>query len=143
MLLQVDGSRHDCLEGRGSYLILVGAIDDPTGTVPHALFREQEDGQGYMLLPQGIIGSKGIPLALYTDRHSIFQTNPRQAEGLEEQLAGERQPTQVGRAMRELGIQSIVARSPRPRAGWSGCGYLPGPLGQRVAPSRSGHPGGC
>ena len=43
MLLQVDGSRHDWLEGRGSYLTLVGAVDDATGTVPHALFREQED----------------------------------------------------------------------------------------------------
>ena len=113
MLLQVDGSRHDWLEGRGPYLTLVGAIDDATGTVPYALFREQEDGQGYMLLLREIIGSKGIPLALYSDRHGIFQVNPKQAESLEEQLAGERQPTQVGRAMRELGIQSIVALSPQ------------------------------
>ncbi|MDA1272256.1 MAG: ISNCY family transposase [Chloroflexi bacterium] len=113
MLLQVDGSRHDWLEGRGPYLTLVGAIDDATGTVPHALFREQEDAQGYLLLLREIIGSKGIPLALYSDRHSIFQVNPKQGETLEEQLAGERQPTQVGRAMNELGIQSIVALSPQ------------------------------
>jgi len=39
MLLQVDGSRHDWLEGRGPYLSLVGAIDDATSTVPHSLFR--------------------------------------------------------------------------------------------------------
>lgn len=93
MLLQVDGSRHDWLQGRGPYLTLGGAIDDATGTVPYALFREQEDAQGYFLLLQGIIGSKGIPLALYRDRHSIFQVNPKQQESLEEQLAGERQPT--------------------------------------------------
>ena len=113
MLLQVDGSRHDWLQGRGPYLALVGAIDDATGSVPYALFREQEDGQGYLLLLQEIIGQKGIPLALYSDRHSIFQVNPKQAESLEEQLIGERQPTQVGRALQELGIQSIVALSPQ------------------------------
>jgi transposase len=113
MLLQVDGSRHDWLEGRGPYLTLVGAIDDATGTVPHALFREQEDGQGYMLLLREVIGKRGIPLALYSDRHSIFQVNAKQGESLDEQLAGKRQPTQVGRALQELGIRSIVALSPQ------------------------------
>jgi len=113
MLLQVDGSRHDWLEGRGPCLSLVGAIDDATGAVPHALLREQEDAQGYFLLLREIIRTKGIPLALYSDRHSIFQVNPKQPESLEEQLAGERQPTQVGRAMKELGIQSRVALSPQ------------------------------
>ena len=43
MLLQIDGSRHDWLEGRGPYLTLIGAINDATGKVPYALFREQED----------------------------------------------------------------------------------------------------
>jgi len=88
-------------------------VDDATGTVPYALFREQEDAQGYFLLLREIIGKKGIPLALYSDRHSIFQVNPKQRESLEEQLAGERQPTQVGRALKELGIQSILALSPQ------------------------------
>ena len=113
MLLQVDGSRHAWLEGRGPYLTLVGAIDDATGTVPHALFREQEDAQGYFLLLREIIQNKGVPMALYSDRHSIFSVNPKQQESLEEQLAGERQPTQVGRALKELGIQSILALSPQ------------------------------
>lgn len=113
MLLQVDGSRHDWLQGRGPYLTLVGAIDDATGTVPYALFREQEDAQGYFLLLREIIEGQGIPLALYSDRHSIFQVNPKQRESLEEQLAGERQPTQLGRALKELGIGSIRALSPQ------------------------------
>jgi hypothetical protein len=113
MLLQVDGSRHAWLEGRGPYLTLVGAIDDATGIVPHALFREQEDAQGYLLLLREIIGTKGVPLALYSDRHSIFSVNSKQAQSLEEQLAGARQPTQLGRALRELGIQSILALSPQ------------------------------
>jgi len=113
MLLQVDGSRHDWLEGRGPYLTLVGAVDDATGTVPYALFREQEDTQGYFLLLEETIRRKGIPLALYSDRHGIFQRSPKEAESLEEQLCGERQPTQFGRALRELGIQSIFALSPQ------------------------------
>jgi len=113
MLLQVDGSRHDWLQGRGPYLTLVGAIDDADGTVPYALFREQEDAQGYLLLLREIIKRRGVPLAIYSDRHGIFQVNPKQPESLEEQLAGERQPTQVGRALKELGIQSIRALSPQ------------------------------
>jgi hypothetical protein len=113
MLLQVDGSRHDWLEGRGPYLSLVGAIDDATGTVPYALFREQEDAQGYLLLLREIVQQRGVPRAIYSDRHGIFQVNSKQAESLEEQLVGERQPTQVGRALKELGIQSIVALSPQ------------------------------
>ncbi len=73
MLLQIDGSPHDWLEGRGSWLSLIGAIDDATGKVPYALFREQEDTHGYFLLLRGIVINHGIPLALYHDRHSIFE----------------------------------------------------------------------
>ena len=113
MLLQVDGGRHDWLQGRGPYLTLVGAIDDATGTVPYALFRQQEDAHGYLLLLRAIIERNGIPLALYSDRHSIFQVNPKQPESLEEQLAGERPSTQVGRALKELGIELIRALSPQ------------------------------
>ena len=113
MLLQVDGTRHDWLEGRGPYLTLIGAVDDATGTIPYALFREQEDAHGYFLLTERVIRDKGIPLALYSDRHGIFQRSPSEAESLEEQLAGERSPTQFGRAMRELGIESVLAQSPQ------------------------------
>ncbi len=113
MLLQVDGSRHDWLEGRGAYLTLLAAVDDATGTIPYALFREQEDAHGYFLLLREIAGRKGLPLAIYSDRHSIFQVNPKQRETVAEQLAGERQPTQFGRALKELGIESIVALSPQ------------------------------
>ena len=94
-MLQVDGSRHDWLQGRGPYLSLVGAIDDATGTVPYALFRQQEDAQGYLLLLREIIHGKGMPLALYSDRHSIFQVNPQQGESLEDQLAGGRRSRPV------------------------------------------------
>jgi len=113
MLLQTDGSRHDWLEGRGLYLTLVGAIDDATGEIPYGLFREQEDAQGYSLLLRQIVASHGIPMALYRDRHGIFERSKREPESLEEQLEGRRKPTQFGRIMEELGITSIPARSPQ------------------------------
>ena len=113
MLLQIDGSHHDWLEGRGPYLTLVGAIDDATGIVPHALFREQEDAQGYFMLLGEVIQSKGIPLAVYSDQHGIFQRSAKEPESLMEQLEGKRQPTQFGRALMDLCIQPIFALSPQ------------------------------
>src|SRR2546426_371802 len=50
LLLQADGSHHRWLGPDRPYLTLLGAIDDATGTVPWALFREQEDAQGYLEL---------------------------------------------------------------------------------------------
>ena len=115
MLLQADGSHHDWLEGRGPYLSLVGAIDDATGKPPYALFREQEDAQGYFLLLRQIVAEHGIPMALYHDGHGIFERSKREPESLEEQLEGRREPTQFGRLMEELGITSITSRSPQAR----------------------------
>lgn len=115
MLLQIDGSHHDWLEGRGPYLSLLGAIDDATGEVPHAVFRYQEDSWGYFFLLRHIVATQGIPLAVYRDRHSIFETSPKAAESLEEQLLGQRKPTQFGRLLDELGITSIPSYSPQAR----------------------------
>lgn len=113
MLLQIDGSRHDWLEGRGPWICLIGAIDDATGKVPFALFREQEDAQGYFLLLRHIVQSYGIPGGLYHDGHSIFEVSPKQLPTLAEQLAGKEPLTQFGRLLKELGITSISARSPQ------------------------------
>jgi hypothetical protein len=113
MLLQWDGSRHDWLEGRGPWLSLVGAIDDATGEPVAAHFRLQEDGQGYLLVLRDILRTQGIPLAIYRDRHGIFERRQREPWTLEEELAGERVLTQVGRALAELGIESIPAHSPQ------------------------------
>jgi len=115
MLLQIDGSRHDWLEGRGEWLSLVGAIDDATSKVPYALFRHEEDAQGYFLLLRQIVASHGIPMALYHDGHGIFERSKRETESLEEQLEGRRRPTQFGRLMEELGTTSITSRSPQAR----------------------------
>ena len=116
MLLQTDGSPHDWLEGRGPKLCLIGAIDDATNKIPYAFFAEQEDTEGYMLMLQQIVLTEGIPLALYHDRHTIFDVPPDESASsgsLEEQLSGRKPLTQMGRLLKELGIASISARSPQ------------------------------
>jgi len=115
MLLQIDGSHHDWLEGRGPELCLIAATDDATGEVPYALFRPEEDTQGYFELMEHIVATHGIPLAVYRDRNSIFETPPRHQESLEEQLAGKRELTQFGRLLSELGIESKPSHSPQAR----------------------------
>jgi len=113
MLLQIDGSHHDWLEGRGPKLVLIAAVDDATGEVPFALFRPEEDAAGYFLLLQEIVQTLGIPLALYADRHTIFQS-PKKAT-IEQELAGERPRSQFGRMVDELGIELIPSYSPQAR----------------------------
>lgn len=61
MLLQADGSRHHWLGPDGPELTLIGMIDDATGAVLGAVFREQEDGIGYLLVLEQIVRSRGIP----------------------------------------------------------------------------------
>jgi transposase len=113
MLLQADGSRHRWLGPGGPYWTLIGGVDDATGTVPWALFREQEDAAGYMQWLRAVVQARGIPLALYVDRHGIFTKSPREPLTAEEQLAGERLPTQFGRVLQELAIRPIYALSPQ------------------------------
>ena len=109
LLLQLDGSRHDWLEERGPRLTLAGAIDDATGRVPAATFRDQEDAAAYLEILATIVTRHGLPGAVYRDRHSVFApTSPGPAEpGAPEELS------QFGRVLVELGIGSIVARSPQ------------------------------
>ena len=105
MLLQLDGSHHTWLESRGPWLTLFLAIDDATGTVPHAIFREREDTLGYFELLKVIINRCGIPLGVYTDRHSVFHVERGPNSGIVPL-------TQFGRALRELGITHVRAHSP-------------------------------
>ena len=108
MLLQIDGSHHPWLEDRGPRFVLLLAVDDATGRVANAVFRPEEDTRGYFLLMDGVIRRYGIPLALYGDRHGVFKFNGKPRHML--QPAG---PTQFTRAMQELGIEQIFARSPQ------------------------------
>ncbi|MFC1937512.1 ISNCY family transposase [Chloroflexota bacterium] len=115
MLVQIDGSRHDWLEGRGPWMTLIGAIDDATGEVLYALFREQEDTEGYFKLMERIVSDHGVPVAVYHDGHAVFEPPEHEPMTLEEQLAGERSITQFGRLLRELNITSIRSLSPQSR----------------------------
>lgn len=115
MLVQIDGSRHAWLGERGAWLTLIAAIDDATGKLLAGVFREQEDTHGYFLLVRQMLQRHGRPLALYHDRHGIFQQTSKatEADTVAEQLAGKQAPTQCGRVLEELEISSIAARSPQ------------------------------
>src|SRR5689334_6556922 len=113
MLLQIDGSPHQWFGPDQPRCTLQAAIDDATSRVVAAVFRAQEDAHGYFLLLRQVLTTYGIPEALYHDRHSIFQRNPHDRWTVAEELAGAKDPTQFGRALVELGIGSIPARSPQ------------------------------
>jgi transposase len=113
MMALTDASRHDWLEGRGPELTLIGFQDDATGQILAAHFQvEAENTVGYLRALHAMITAHGIPLSLYRDRHSIFQRNDSHWT-LAEQLAGKQAPTQLGRALEQLGIQQIPAYSPQ------------------------------
>lgn len=111
MMLQTDGSQHDWLEGRGPGLTLIAYIDDATNEVLGATFRDEEDAAGYFLGLREICLTKGIPGIIYADRHTIFQS-PIKAT-IEQELAGEEPASQLGRLLKELGIQLKEAQSPQ------------------------------
>jgi len=113
LLLQADGSRHHWLGPDGPALTLIAMIDDATSRVLGAVFREQEDGNGYLTVLEQIVRTRGIPHARSVDRHGIFQQNQRTPLTIAEELAGGRAPTQVGRVLAELGIRHIAAHSPQ------------------------------
>src|SRR6266511_1986725 len=107
MLVQLDASRHRWFGGDGPYASLHGAIDDATGEVLAAVFREEEDAAGYFTLLGQILAARGVPLAAYSDRHGVFWRSARERESIEEELLGRRQR---GRAR---GRRAGVARAAR------------------------------
>ena len=111
-LLLWDGSPHHWFGDPQGQWNLTAVIDDATGALLHGVFTREEDAQSYLICLRQIVIEKGIPLALYMDRHGIFRRNDDHWS-LEEQLAGEQTPTQVGQALRELGIEMIFALSPQ------------------------------
>src|ERR1051325_3495664 len=111
-LLLWDGSPHHWFGDPQGQCNLTAVIDDATGALLHGVFTREEDAQSYLICLRQILLERGIPLALYMDRHGIFRRNDDHWS-LEEQLAGEQTPTQVGQALRELGIEMIFARSPQ------------------------------
>jgi transposase len=113
MLVQIDGSPHRWFGSKGPERTLLAAIDDATGKVLGAVFRDQEDAQGYFLLMRMIVEKYGCPLAVYRDRHGIFQRGKNRKLTIAEQLEDQPNDTQFGRLLKELGIESIPSHSPQ------------------------------
>jgi len=111
-LVQLDGSPHDWLEGRGPRLTALGLQDDATGKILAAQFFHSETTFGYLYLLRQLLRRFGVPLAFYGDHSGIFVRND-DTWTVEEQLAGKRQPTQFGRALEQLGVTFIAANSPQ------------------------------
>jgi transposase len=113
MLVQIDASWHRWFGQAYPKATLFAAIDDATGKVLAARFGQREDAQGYVLLLEDIVRRCGRPIAVYRDRHNIFQVNMKRSETVEEQLRGEPDLSQFGRILKELGIESKAAGSPQ------------------------------
>ena len=102
-LVQIDGSPHDWLEGRGPRCTLIAFIDDATSRVMAACFTCAETSQGYLDGIRAYVLAYGCPVALYSDRHGIFtKHDPEDGE-----------PTQFQRAANSLGIATIQALTPQ------------------------------
>ncbi|MCK4326596.1 ISNCY family transposase, partial [bacterium] len=107
-MVQVDGSHHDWLEGRGPWLILMGYIDDATG-ITFGRFYDYEGTMPAMDSLMRYIGKYGVPQSIYLDKHSTYKSPKKQT--IEEQLRNEVPLSQFERAAKELGIIIIHANS--------------------------------
>ena len=108
-LVLMDTSDHDWLEGRGPRLYLVAMIDDATSRL-WGRFVESDSTAENLRTLRGWLERYGRPLALYTDKNTIFQT-PRSAELVDRY--GAPPPTDFGAALEELRIEWIPAHSPQ------------------------------
>ena len=106
-LVQMDASIHDWLEGRGETVVLITLIDDATSRVM-ARFYPAATVEAHMDLFERWVRQFGRPLAVYTDRHSIFEAHEKG-----QPLADPDAETQFGRALRELDVELIRAHSPQ------------------------------
>lgn len=106
-LLQSDGSKHAWFEDRGLPCVLLVLIDDATSMTVRLLFAPTESLEGYFTLCKGYFKENGVPLNIYTDRFSVFEVM-RKNPSLEELSI-----TQFERALRELDVKLIRAKSPQ------------------------------
>jgi transposase len=107
-LVQLDGSFHDWLEGRGPRGCLMNMVDDATGTTLCRLGQEETIWAAVGVL-RAWIERYGVPQALYTDWKNVYVREPR----AQERLRGEEPLTQFGRMCQELGIEIRAASSPQ------------------------------
>jgi transposase len=109
MLLHIDGSKHRWLnDDRWHDLIVI--LDDATSEIYYAQLVEEESTRTVMAGIREVIEQKGLFCALYSDRGSHFFVTVKEGEKVDKH-----RPTQVGRAMKELGVQMIAAYSPQAR----------------------------
>jgi len=107
-LVQVDGSFHDWLEGRGPRGCLMDMVDDATSQTQAGMGKEETIWAAANVL-QAWIGKYGVPRALYTDWKNVYKRKATPAE----QLQGKGPVTQFGRMCQKLGIRIIAASSPQ------------------------------
>lgn len=114
LLLQVDATPFAWFKGDRKKYALHGAIDDATGQVTGLYMTKNECLAGYFNMLRRTIDNYGIPCSIYADRHTIFRSpNADKAETVEFDQTKEIKDTQFGRALRELSIELIAARSPQ------------------------------
>jgi hypothetical protein len=114
-LVQWDTSEHDWLEGRGEKLYLIHMIDDATSELM-ARFVPSDSTEQNMRLLWSYLERNGRPVAFYTDKASLFRNTPKVKRNQRDLPRDEREPlppTQIGRALQELGITWIAAHSPQ------------------------------
>jgi hypothetical protein len=107
-MVQADSSHHDWFGGRGPWCVLMGQIDDATSKVS-AEFHGYEGTLPFMASFKSYIKAKGIPVSVYIDRHTTYKSNKKPS--IEDELEDEEPLTQVGRALKELGVDVIFAHS--------------------------------
>jgi transposase len=108
MMLHQDGSRHAWLEGQ-ALLDLIVTLDDATGTIYSAFLVEEEGTASTFRALKEVFGRHGLPMSLYTDRGSHYFCTTKAGE------IDRGHPTQVGRALGQLGVEHIGAFSPQAR----------------------------
>jgi len=109
MLLHIDGSRHRWFQDERWYDLIV-ILDDATSEIYHAQLVEEESSVTVLVALREVIEHKGLFCALYSDRGSHFWLTPKAGGKVDPY-----QLTQVGRALRELGVRMIPAYSPQAR----------------------------
>ncbi|MCI0618419.1 ISNCY family transposase [bacterium] len=107
-MIQMDGSHHDWLEGRGPQLVLMAYIDDATNEA-YGRFYDYEGTLPAMDSFKRYIQRYGLPISVYLDRHSTYKSTKKLPDDMEES-----EPlSQFGRALKELGVEVIHAYSPQ------------------------------
>ena len=109
-MVQLDGSHHDWLEGRGPRLVLMGYIDDATGK-SYGRFYPSEDLAAALDSFKRYSQLYGVPQSVYVDKHTIYRSPG--PVSVQNQLAGTVLQSQFERALSELGVRVIHANSPQ------------------------------